>query len=172
MRLPSSRWETGWWLKTGLLRPLHPPPPPHSCLTTLHTPASRSWPCCGRSLGEVRWSFDTYVSPALQIHKALFHLSFRLCRVGLLLASPAPLQPSVSRRHHLLRPAWLRRLTRGHKRGRRGERRKREGEGGFCVLVWAREWIFCIFMMSYLWNWGGESKRDEGRGVNEWMKNE
>lgn len=64
-----------------------------------------------------------------------------LSRFGLLLASPSPLQPSVSWRHHVLRPARLRRLTFGP-----WEREEKMARKVFyvCVCVTVKERIFCL----------------------------
>lgn len=89
-----------------------------------------------------------------------------LSRFGLLLASSAPLQPSVSWRHHVLRPARLRRLTFGPWERESARKRWRE-RFCVCVCVTVKERIFGLTYDVLSLEPRGE---DEGRDWDEWRE--
>lgn len=93
----------------------------------------------------------------------IFYSLICLSRFGLLLASPSPLQPSVSWRHHVLRPARLRRLTFGP--WERERVRGKDGEKGFVRVCDCKRENFLPNLRSL-----EPRGEDEGRDRNEWRE--
>lgn len=103
----------------------------------------------------------------------IFYSLICLSRFGLLLASPSPLQPSVSWRHHVLRPARLRRLTFGP--WERERVRGKDGEKGFVRVCDCKRENFlpnlrCLIFGAERWRWRPRPERMKRVFVlDEWV---